>query len=79
MSSAGLGSLHGHGCNYLHGRAHRQATADALFEGGYTGVRLRRLAVPDEHVPIAPPAALYAHYRLDADGIAGELAKLLDD
>ena len=55
------------------------ATAEALFEGGFAGVRLRRLAVPDEHVPIGPPAALYAHYQLDSDGIAGELTMLLDD
>ncbi len=55
------------------------ATAEALLEGGFAGVRLRRLDVPDEHVPIGPPAALYAHYRLDADGIAGELTTLLAD
>jgi transketolase len=55
------------------------AAAEALLEGGFGGVRFRRLDVPDEHVPVGPPAALYAHYRLDADGIAGELRKLLDD
>ncbi len=55
------------------------ATAEALLEGGFAGVRFRRLDVPDEHVPIGPPAALYAHYHLDADGIAAELRSLLDD
>ena len=55
------------------------ATAEALLEGGFGGVRFRRLDVPDEHVPIGPPAALYAHYRLDADGITAELRRLLDD
>ena len=53
------------------------ATAEALLEGGFAGVRLRRLDVPDEYVPIGPPAALYAHYRLDADGITAELRNLL--
>ena len=28
-----------------------------------------RLGVPDEHVILGPPAALYAHYQLDAAGI----------
>lgn len=46
------------------------AVAEALLEGGFSGVRFRRHGVPDEHVPIGPPAALYAHYRLDAAGIA---------
>lgn len=32
--------------------------------------RFRRHGVPDEHVPVGPPAALYAHYRLDSAGIA---------
>jgi transketolase len=54
------------------------AVAEALLEGGFGGVRLHRLDVPDEHVPIGPPAALYAHYRLDAEGITGELRQLLD-
>lgn len=30
----------------------------------------RRHGVPDEFAPVGPPAALYAHYRLDAAGIA---------
>jgi transketolase len=54
------------------------AVAESLFEGGFAGVRLHRIDVPDEHVPIGPPAALYAHYRLDTDGIARELRRLLD-
>jgi transketolase len=54
------------------------AVAEALLEGGFGSVRLQRLDVPDEHVLIGPPAALYAHYRLDVDGVAGELRRLLD-
>ena len=33
-------------------------------------IAFRRHGVPDEFVPVGPPAALYAHYRLDAPGIA---------
>lgn len=53
--------------------------AQALLEGGFGGPRLRfrRHGVPDEHVPIGPPAALYAHYRLDAPGIAAIARELL--
>jgi len=54
------------------------ATVEALFEGGFGGVHVRRLDVPDEHVPIAPPAALYARYRLDVDGISSVIDELLD-
>jgi transketolase len=54
------------------------AVAEALLEGGVGGrVRFRRHGVPDEHVPIGPPAALYAHYRLDADGIEAVAQELL--
>lgn len=46
--------------------------AQALLENGFGGpkLRFRRHGVPDEHVLIGPPAALYAHYQLDAKGIA---------
>jgi transketolase len=40
------------------------------------GVPFRRHGVPDEYVLIGPPAALYAHYRLDAAGIAAVLEEL---
>jgi transketolase len=36
-----------------------------------------RHGVPDEFAPIGPPAALYAHYRLDSDGIASRVLELL--
>lgn len=36
-----------------------------------------RHGVPDEHVLVGPPAALYAHYRLDATGIAAVASELL--
>ncbi len=52
------------------------AVAEVLLEGGYGSTKFRRHGVPDEHVPIGPPAALYAHYRLDARGIA-EVAREL--
>lgn len=45
------------------------AFAEALLDGGLGHTRLYRHGVPDIHVPVGPPAALYAHYRLDANGI----------
>jgi transketolase len=44
------------------------AVAETLAEAG-AGVAFRRHGVPDEHVVIGPPAALYDHYRLDAAGV----------
>lgn len=40
-------------------------------------VPFRRHGVPDTFVEIGPPAALYAHYRLDAAGIAAVARELL--
>jgi transketolase len=46
------------------------ACADALVDGGVTGVRLERLGMPaDEYALIGPPTGLYRHYGMDADGI----------
>lgn len=53
------------------------AVVETLFEAGVSGLRFKRLGVPDEHVPLGPPAALYAHYRLDAAGITTEAMELL--
>jgi transketolase len=53
------------------------AVAEALLEGGFGGTRFHRHGVPDEHVPIGPPAALYAYYKLDAPGIAEVALELL--
>lgn len=39
-------------------------------------VPFRRHGVPDDYALIGPPAALYAHYRLDAAGIAAEVRDL---
>ena len=36
------------------------------------GVRLHRHGIRDEFIVIGPPTHLYAHYRLDAAGIAAE-------
>ncbi|GLY70368.1 transketolase family protein [Amycolatopsis taiwanensis] len=52
------------------------AVAEILLEAG-ARVSFRRHGVPDEHVPVGPPAALYAHYRLDAPGIAEVAHELL--
>ena len=40
-------------------------------------VPFRRHGIHDAYALIGPPAALYAHYRLDADGIAGVARELL--
>jgi transketolase len=45
------------------------AVAEVLADAGI-GIRFRRHGVPDEYVPVGPPLALYAHYRLDGPGIA---------
>jgi transketolase len=52
------------------------AVAEVLMDHG-VHPRLHRHAVPDEHVVIGPPAALYAHYKLDADGVELTLRGLL--
>lgn len=52
------------------------AVAEVIAEMG-AAVRFRRAGVPDEHVVIGPPAALYAHYALDAAGIARRARDLL--
>lgn len=44
------------------------AVAEVLADAG-TGTRLYRHGIYDEYSLIAPPTALYAHYRLDATGI----------
>lgn len=53
------------------------AVAECLFEAGVQ-VPFRRHGVPDEHVPVGPPAGLYTHYRLDGPGIAAVARELLD-
>ena len=53
------------------------AVGEALLASGAAGVRFRKHGVPDEYVPVGPPAALYGHYRLDADGIAGVAKELV--
>ncbi len=52
------------------------AVAECLYESGER-VPFRRHGIPDEHVPVGPPAALYAHYRLDGPGIADVARELL--
>jgi transketolase len=51
------------------------AVAEVLVEEDR--IPFMRHGVPDEFVPVGPPAALYAHYKLDADGIAKKAKSLL--
>lgn len=51
------------------------AVAEVIVEGAR--VPFVRHGVPDEFAPIGPPAALYAHYRLDSDGIRARARELL--
>jgi transketolase len=54
------------------------AVAETLLEAGVP-VRFKRHGVPDEHVLLGPPAALYAHYALDAAGVEATLRRLLNN
>jgi transketolase len=55
------------------------ACADALADGGVSGVRMRRVGMPaDEYSLIGPPTALWHHYGFDADGLADSARALLD-
>lgn len=51
------------------------AVAEVLAGG--PRVKFRRHGVPDIFAPVGPPPALYAHYRLDAAGIASVATELL--
>lgn len=53
------------------------AVGEVLLEGGFSNLRFRRHGVPDEYAPVGPPAALYAHYKLDAVGITHVARELL--
>ncbi|TEU11228.1 MAG: transketolase [Anaerolineales bacterium] len=52
------------------------AVAEVLAEAGVR-CRFRRHGLPDEYALIGPPLALYAHYGLDAAGIARQLRELV--
>jgi transketolase C-terminal domain/subunit len=52
------------------------AVAETLAYAG-VATRFARHGVPDEHVILGPPAALYAHYRLDAAGMESVARQLL--
>jgi transketolase len=52
------------------------AVAEVIAEHGRP-VSFRRHGVPDVHVVLGPPAALYAHYELDAAGVASHARNLL--
>jgi transketolase len=52
------------------------AVAETLADAGLAPA-FRRLGVPDVHVVLGPPAALYAHYHLDAVGIESAARELL--
>ncbi|ADG80521.1 Transketolase domain protein OS=Tsukamurella paurometabola (strain ATCC 8368 / DSM / CCUG 35730/ CIP 100753 / JCM 10117 / KCTC 9821 / NBRC 16120 / NCIMB 702349 / NCTC 13040) OX=521096 GN=Tpau_3949 PE=4 SV=1 [Tsukamurella paurometabola] len=53
------------------------AVAEALLLGGAPPVRFAKHGVPDEYIPVGPPAALYAKYRLDAPGIAAVVREMV--
>jgi transketolase len=56
------------------------ACADALVDGGVSGVAFKRLGLPpDEYALIGPPTALYKHYGLDSDGIAAAALALAEE
>jgi len=52
------------------------AVAEVLAEAGVC-CRFRRHGLPDEYALIGPPLALYAHYALDASGVARALRELV--
>ncbi len=52
------------------------AVAEVVAEAG-ARCKFRRHGLPDEYALIGPPLALYAHYGLDAAGIARQLRELL--
>jgi transketolase len=52
------------------------AVAETLADAG-AGVAFRRHGVPNEHVVIGPPAALYNRYRLDAAGVEAVARELI--
>jgi transketolase len=55
------------------------ACADAIVDGGVSGVRLDRLGMPaDDYALIGPPTGLYRHYGMDADGIARRARELME-
>ena len=54
------------------------AVAEVLCDVG-SSKRLIRHGIPDEFAPIAPPAHLYAHYRLDQPGIEAVVREVLAD
>ncbi len=53
------------------------AVAEVLADNRLA-INFTRHGVPDEHVLIGPPAALYAHYRLDAAGIESVVLEALE-
>lgn len=53
------------------------AVAEILVDG--PRIPFRRHGVPDKFVEVGPPAALYAHYKLDAAGIVEVARELLRD
>jgi transketolase len=52
------------------------AVAETLVEAGVI-TRFLRAGIPDEFVLLGPPAGLYAHYELDANGILARARRFL--
>jgi transketolase len=56
------------------------ACADAIVDGGVSGVAFERLGMPpEEYALIGPPTALYKHYGMDRDGIESAALRLMED
>ncbi|MGO3147469.1 MAG: transketolase family protein [Leucobacter sp.] len=53
------------------------AVAETLLEHRVMPKKFSKLGVPDEHVPVGPPAGLYAHYQLDSAGITEAALEVL--
>lgn len=54
------------------------AVSEVLSEAGLFR-QLFRLGIPDEYAILGPPTHLYKHYGIDADGISGEVRRVLNE
>lgn len=51
--------------------------ADTLFGLDLNDLRFAKIGIPNEYVPVGPPADIYANYKLDVAGIANTMKDLL--
>jgi len=52
------------------------AVAEYLLEAGFDG-KFKRIGLPDEFALLGDPDKVYAHYRMDPQGIADQIAELM--